>query len=76
MSTALLTAAYCPVEEVTTGQYAAGRRAVDIRTIPMLTTHLAQEYSTKVQFEAVAEIKLKATRRPPIKIMNRAAAPQ
>ncbi len=35
MSTALLTAAYCPVVTSTTGQYAAVRRAVDIRTIPM-----------------------------------------
>jgi hypothetical protein len=35
MSTALLIAAYCPVVMSSTGQYAAIRRAVDIRTIPM-----------------------------------------
>ena len=76
MSTALLIAAYCPVVETTTGQYAAIRRAVDTRTIPMFNPHLAQEYSTKVQLEAVAEIKLKATNRPPMKMTKRAAAPQ
>nr|YP_009136569.1 NADH dehydrogenase subunit 6 [Lepidodermella squamata]AKD00044.1 NADH dehydrogenase subunit 6 [Lepidodermella squamata] len=35
MSTALLTAAYCPVVTSTTGQYAAVSSAVDMSTIPM-----------------------------------------
>ena len=76
ISTALLIAAYCPVVEITTGQYAAISRAVDISTIPMFKIQPAQEYSTRVQLEAVAEIKLNATNRPPIKIIKRAAAPQ